>query len=122
MTKRVYIAEHSNSVRNRIHQAVARIDSFEVVGEANVAHNAVAAIDDLDPDIVITDVLLKDANGIDLVKRVRARHGPERPAIYVLGHRLSATHRSALAAAGANGFFDRSRGYSPLLSEMHGGA
>jgi DNA-binding NarL/FixJ family response regulator len=116
--KRVYIVEHSVLVRNRICEALAGLGQFQVVGEAEASNDAVAGIDDLDPDIVITDLLLRNGTGIDLVKRVRARHGEQRPLIYVLTNHATPTYRSALAAAGANGFFDKTQGYAPLLDEL----
>lgn len=120
--KRVYIAEHSSIARNRICEALAGLGQYLVVGVAEASNDAVTDIDDLDPDIVITDLLLRNGNGIDLVKRVRARKGAEHPLIFVVTNHASPRYRSVLAAAGANGFFDKSNGYQPLLEELRQGA
>jgi DNA-binding NarL/FixJ family response regulator len=116
--KRVYIVEHSQASRNRICEALAGLGQYQVVGGAEASNAAVGEIDDLDPDIVITDLLLKNGNGIDLVKRVRARHGPQHPLIFVVANHASPRYRSVLAAAGADGFIDKSHGYTPLLDEL----
>ena len=72
----------------------------------------------IDPDIVITDLLLRDGTGVDVVKRIRERHGPERPVIFVLTNRPNSTHRATLAAAGANGVFDKAHEYGLMLDEV----
>ncbi len=116
--KRVYIVEYSTLARNRIRETLARLGDCQIVGEAEIANAAVAGVDDLDPDIVITDLLLKDGTGVDVVKRIRARHGPERPLIFVLTNRASPAYRATLSAAGANGLFDKAREYGLLMDEL----
>jgi DNA-binding NarL/FixJ family response regulator len=116
--KSIYLVEYSSLARDRIRQALAWVDDCQVVGEADAANEGIAGIDDLDPDIVITDLLLKDGTGVDVVKRIRARHGPTRPVIYVLANRPHPAHRATLTAAGANGVFDKVREYGLLIEEV----
>jgi DNA-binding NarL/FixJ family response regulator len=116
--KSVYLVEYSTLARNRIREAVARLGDWEVVGEAEVANDAVTGVDNLDPDVVITDLLLKEGTGVDVVRRIRARHGPVRPVIYVLTNRASMAYRATLRAAGANGMFDKAREYGLLIEEL----
>jgi DNA-binding NarL/FixJ family response regulator len=116
--KRVYIVEYSTLARNRIRQTLARLGDCQIVGESDGANTAVAGVDDLDPDVVITDLLLKDGTGVDVVKRIRARHGQARPVIFVLTNRASPAARAALSAAGANGLFDKAREYGLLVDEL----
>ncbi|MDX2974076.1 response regulator [Kribbella solani] len=57
----------------RIHRGfVERIDGFEVVGTANSGDQAVAALTDLRPDLVLLDLYLPDVFGLDLIARLRA--------------------------------------------------
>ncbi|WP_350278848.1 response regulator [Kribbella sp. HUAS MG21] len=57
----------------RIHRGfVDRVDGFEVVGTANSGDQAVAALGDLAPDLVLLDLYLPDVFGIDLIARLRA--------------------------------------------------
>jgi response regulator of citrate/malate metabolism len=57
----------------RIHRGfVARVDGFEVVGTANSGQQALEAIRDLRPDLVLLDLYLPDAFGLDLIGRMRA--------------------------------------------------
>ncbi|GAA4570357.1 response regulator [Micromonospora coerulea] len=60
----------------RIHCGfVERIEGFRVVGTASTGEQAVAAVDELRPDLVLLDLYLPDMFGLDVVTRLRAaRH------------------------------------------------
>ena len=65
---------------------------YQVVGHAATANEAVAMCDRLDPDAVLLDVRLPDANGVTLAKRLRA--ASDRPSIL-----LTSTDRLAVGPA-----------------------
>ncbi|TCC26244.1 response regulator [Kribbella sindirgiensis] len=57
----------------RIHRGfVDRVDGFEVVGTANSGDQAVAALGELSPDLILLDLYLPDVFGLDLIARLRA--------------------------------------------------
>lgn len=60
----------------RIHCGfVERIEGFRVVGTAGTGEQAVAAVEELRPDLVLLDLYLPDMFGLDVVTRLRAaRH------------------------------------------------
>ncbi|MFD2765477.1 response regulator [Micromonospora eburnea] len=60
----------------RIHRGfVERIDGFRVVGTASTGEQAIAAVDEYRPDLVLLDLYLPDMFGLDVVTRIRAaRH------------------------------------------------
>ncbi|MFG3417819.1 response regulator [Micromonospora sp. NPDC049460] len=60
----------------RIHRGfVERIDGFRVVGTASTGEEAIAAVDEFRPDLVLLDLYLPDMFGLDVVTRLRAaRH------------------------------------------------
>ncbi len=116
--KRVYIVDYSVLARNRIREALANLGDCRIVGEADAANDAVNGIDELDPDVIIVDLLLRDGTGVDVVRRVRARHGQGRPLIFVLSNHAAPAYRSVLHAAGADGFFDKSREYTRMLEQL----
>ena len=116
--KRIYVVEYSALARQRIREALAGVGDCEIVGEAEAASEGVSEINDLEPDVVITDLLLRNGTGIDVVRRLRARHGRGRPVIYVLTNRPSLAHRARLAAAGADGVFDKARDYDRMIDEV----
>ncbi|MET7295040.1 response regulator [Streptomyces griseoloalbus] len=56
----------------RVHRAyVERLDMFRVVGVAGTGEQAIAAVDDLRPDLVLLDLYLPDLFGLDVITRLR---------------------------------------------------
>jgi response regulator of citrate/malate metabolism len=57
----------------RIHRGfVERVDGFEVVGTANSGEQALDALRELRPDLVLLDLYLPDVFGLDLIAQLRA--------------------------------------------------
>jgi response regulator of citrate/malate metabolism len=57
----------------RIHRGfVERVAGFEVVGTARTGDEALALVAELKPDLVLLDLYLPDAFGLDVVARLRA--------------------------------------------------
>ncbi|MFI9822623.1 response regulator [Streptomyces sp. NPDC052013] len=56
----------------RVHRAYAeRVAPFRVVGVAGTGEQAVAAVDELRPDLVLLDLYLPDLFGLDVIPRLR---------------------------------------------------
>ncbi|MEW2074690.1 response regulator [Streptomyces sp. NPDC017966] len=56
----------------RVHRAyVERLDVFRVVGVAGTGEQAIAAVDELRPDLVLLDLYLPDLFGLDVIPRLR---------------------------------------------------
>jgi response regulator of citrate/malate metabolism len=57
----------------RVHRAfVERVEPFRVVGIASTGGQAVTAVDELRPDLVLLDLYLPDVFGLDVIPRLRA--------------------------------------------------
>ncbi len=57
----------------RIHRGfVDKLAGFEVVGEARTGADALAAVERLQPDLVLLDIYLPDVSGLDVLRRLRA--------------------------------------------------
>ena len=66
---------------------------------ATTAQDAMDAVMDYDPAVILMDVHLGDVNGIELVKRMRRAHiGPDVPVIVVTSDRIRETVLDAMAA------------------------
>jgi DNA-binding NarL/FixJ family response regulator len=77
---------------------------FEVVGEAGDGAAAVEAARELTPDVVLLDVQLPDANGIDLARPLSANGGA---AVILTSSRPSDQLGPELTTSGARGFIPK---------------
>ncbi len=75
--RRVLIVDDHPLMRRGITQLIDLEPDFEVCGDSGDPLEALEAIREKNPDIVIADVSLRDRDllGIDLVKDIRVRHG-----------------------------------------------
>ncbi|MFC8145990.1 response regulator [Streptomyces paradoxus] len=56
----------------RVHQAfVERVEPFRVVGTAHTGEQAIEAVDELRPDLILLDLYLPDLFGLDVIPRLR---------------------------------------------------
>ncbi|MDT0541912.1 MULTISPECIES: response regulator [Streptomyces] len=56
----------------RVHRTfVERVPSFRVVGTAHTGEQAIKAVDELRPDLVLLDLYLPDVFGLDVIPRLR---------------------------------------------------
>jgi DNA-binding NarL/FixJ family response regulator len=68
---RIFIADDHDIVRAGLH-ALLEVDStWQVCGEAVTGRDAVAAVAEKKPDIVILDVSMPDLNGIEAARQIR---------------------------------------------------
>ncbi len=119
---RVFVVEDSELIRTRIIENVRSMGQFEVVGFAESENEAIASITSLRPDIVVTDIQLKEGSGIEVVRQVRAHPYAPRPRIYVLTNYAFPEYKRQCCVAGADEFFDKSSEYDRFLSLMHAAA
>lgn len=117
-TTRVFIVEDSALIRRRIIDNVESMGGFDVVGFAETEEEATAAISRLRPDVVVTDIRLREGNGIDVVRHVRAEALSPQPKIFVLTNFAYPEYQAQCSLAGADAFFDKSSEYDSFLNRL----
>ena len=84
-------------------RALLEADGFRVLAEATDAASAIAACEQVDPDVLLLDVVLPGADGFwvceELVRRQAAR-----PAVVLTSSRPESAYTSRLAGSRARGF------------------
>ena len=115
---RVFIVEDSPLIRKRIMDNLRAIGGFIVVGFAESEDDAVAAITETEPDVIVTDIRLKEGNGIEVVRQVRQASLGSSPKIYVLSNYASPEYRHECELVGADAFFDKSGEYDRFLDAL----
>jgi two-component system CitB family response regulator len=80
-----------------IHAAyIGKVDGFTVIAEAHTAAEAVAAVDELRPDLLLLDLYLPDEHGLDLVARLRQEDHPQADIIVITAAKDAGSVRAAL--------------------------
>jgi DNA-binding NarL/FixJ family response regulator len=115
---RVFVVEDSAPIRRRIMDNLGALGGFDVVGFAESEYEAVDAIDRLRPDVIVADIRLREGNGIDVVRHVRAADPVPRPWIYILTNYAYPEYRAHCSLAGADAFFDKSSEYDRFLVQL----
>ncbi|HUH94379.1 MAG TPA: response regulator transcription factor [Casimicrobiaceae bacterium] len=115
---RVFLVEDSPLIRRRIIDNLLSIGGFVVVGFAESEDDAVAAIAETKPDVIVTDIRLREGNGIEVVRQVRQAPAASPPKIYVLSNYASAEYRRECELVGADAFFDKSGEYDRFLDTL----
>src|SRR6201992_1623471 len=100
--RRVLIVDDHHIVRQGLCRIMENEADRVVCGEAETARDARSAIKELTPDVVIADISLKQSDGIELVRDVRAHH-PQLP-ILVLSMHDETIYAERMLSAGANGY------------------
>jgi CheY-like chemotaxis protein len=101
LARRVLIVDDHPIVRQGLRRIMENEEDLVVCGEAETARDARIAIKELNPDVMIADISLKQSDGIELVRDVRA-HYPQLP-ILVLSMHDETIYAERMLSAGANG-------------------
>ena len=115
---RVFVVEDSAALRERIVGDIESLDHLDVVGWAESENHAVEAIEELSPDVVVTDLGLKEGSGVNLVRQVRAKRPAPPPRIVVLTNYATPEYRARCLQYGADEFFDKTSEYDDFLAVM----
>jgi two-component system LytT family response regulator len=81
---RILVVDDERLARRRLRQLIDEAPGWDVVGEAGSGREAIAAIEDLEPDLVLLDIELTDRTGFDVVSAVGATRMP--PVIFVTAY------------------------------------
>jgi DNA-binding NarL/FixJ family response regulator len=99
---RVLIVDDHPLMREGLRGRLSMVPIIEVVGEADNAAQALTLIDELMPDLMLTDIGMKDVNGIELTREVAQRH--PNVAILILSMYDNPEYVQQAMQAGAKGY------------------
>ena len=115
---RILLVEDQTSIREMLSDVLARMDEFEVVGQAADVPEALRLARETQPDVVVLDWLFPNGTGLDFLRELR----PSRLQCRVLvltGNTNDESVGDALAF-GARGFFEKVGGAAGLHSGRAG--
>lgn len=93
-------------------------DGFQVVGEAGDAMSAVAAVEDLRPDVVLLDIRLPDGSGFDVAARLAEMRDPPGPVVVLISSRGRDDYGSRIDRSPVRGFIAKDELSGRLLQEL----
>jgi len=99
---RVLLVDDQELVRSGLTRILRRRDGFVVVGECEDGDQVVAAVEALEPDVVVMDLRMRRMSGIDATAALRRRADP--PPVLVLTTFDDDELLSGALRAGAAGF------------------
>ncbi|HEU4430457.1 MAG TPA: response regulator transcription factor [Myxococcota bacterium] len=112
MITRVLLVDDHELMRQGLRSILERDETVLVVGEAASGREAVELATTLAPDVVVMDVAMKELNGIDATRQIRAAC----PAVKViaLSSHSDSRYVSAILDAGACGYVLKANAYDDL--------
>jgi NarL family two-component system response regulator LiaR len=70
---RVFIADDHTIVRKGIRAVLEVVPDIEVVGEAEDGRDAVYRVAELEPDVILMDLVMPEMDGIEAIQRIQER-------------------------------------------------
>jgi DNA-binding NarL/FixJ family response regulator len=110
---RILLVDDHPMVRERLADVINREADLMVSGEAEDRHGAIEAILAQPPDLVIVDLKLKNSDGLELIKDIRARW-PKMRMLVVSMHDES-LYAERVIRAGASGYITKQEATRKIL-------
>lgn len=109
---RVLLVDDESMVRGILKQILRTYPDMELVGEAATGYEAVAAVERLQPDIVIMDIRMPGLDGIAAAREIRDKY----PQVKIIGLSEYAYgyNTDAMEKAGAVGVYQKSMALEQL--------
>lgn len=109
---RVLLVEDSQLISERLLELLADIPRVSVIGKAASEADALTAVREQAPDVLVLDLHLKQGTGFGVLK---AMHSLEKfPAVVVLTNYALAQYRTRAQMLGAEYFLDKAREFERL--------
>jgi len=113
---RVFIADDSAAVRERLVEMISELPGIEIVGQAKGGIEATNAIMKLKPDVVILDIRMPGGNGIDVLLNVKKERSS--PVVIMLTSYPYPQYREKCMDAGADFFFNKAAEFNKVTEVL----
>jgi DNA-binding NarL/FixJ family response regulator len=114
MSTTVLLVDDHELIRQGLARAFERDAGMSVVGQAGSLAEGVAAWEELEPDVVVTDLQLPDGHGLDVVRTIRNTNA--NTGVVVLTMHAGDEHIFAAMEAGASAFVGKDTRATDVVS------
>jgi len=113
---KVLIADDSSIVRKSLKRLLLSLNDHIQVYESGNVKETLDLFQEMDPDLIILDIMMPDGNGLDAIKVIKQRKPAQKVMIYT--NYPSTLNRKKCKAAGADYFFDKSEDFEKMYSTV----
>lgn len=113
---KVFIADDSAAIVERLITMLSELPQVEIIGHAQDAREAIKAIRQLNPDVVILDIRMPGGSGIDVLKDIKSNKPT--PVVIMLTNYPYPQYRKKCKALGADFFFDKSTEFEKVTKVL----
>ncbi|MCH7819748.1 MAG: response regulator transcription factor [Candidatus Marinimicrobia bacterium] len=110
---RVFIADDSEILRERLVENLSQLPNVNVVGEAKDVTTAKQLIDEIEFDIALYDIKMPNGSGIELIEHTKMKN-PSAKIIMMTNYSID-SYKNKCLEEGADYFFDKSNLDEALL-------
>jgi DNA-binding NarL/FixJ family response regulator len=111
--KPVFIVDDSPVVRDRLVQLIDEVPQVEVIGEADIAFEAIHSIRRLRPQVVVLDISMPGGSGLYVLETIKREHPA--PQVIMLTNFTHEEYRQKCLRLGADHFFDKTTEFEKVL-------
>src|SRR6185503_12618155 len=116
MATRILLVDDHHMIRQGLRVLLERQSDLQVVGEASDGRDAIEAVSQLHPDIVVMDLNMPGLNGIDAKRRIR-EEWPDVEVIVLSAHNDRSRIGESLRA-GAAGYILKSAAFEEMITAV----
>lgn len=116
MTTRLLLVDDHAVVRSGLRMLLESQAGLEIVGEAGTGHEALALVEQLQPDIVLMDIGLPDLSGIEVTRLIKQQW--PKVAVVALTIHEDAEYFFKMLQVGVNGYVPKRAAPEELLTAL----
>ena len=109
---KVLIVDNSVLIRERLATMLGDLKGIDIIGQAESASEALRSIQQLNPNIIILDIHMKNGNAMDVIK-IAKRMDPSIIIIVLTDYSYKQYLKSCITA-GADFFFDKGKEFEQV--------
>jgi DNA-binding NarL/FixJ family response regulator len=114
---KVLIVDDHPAVREALALRISKVRDLEVCGEAADEREALKLFTERMPDIAVIDISLRTGDGLDLIKRVKARYRQVR--LLVWSMHSESLYAERTLRAGAHGYITKEQATGKIVEAIH---